>query len=223
MNLDDLKDQSKESFDNLRRKVQDSSAYIIAKERYDVLPQSTQKILIIVGSIVLLLVLLMIPISFLGSSSDQMADFDETKSLTRELLKTQRELQQAPKIPPGLPAAALQARVNSTLNQARLLPEQILSVEVTQPKIASMIPSGITSEGVLVKLAQLNLRQIVDIGHSLMSISQSIKLTQMNVNASTDDDHYYDVDYELTSFRAPDKKEPQQNNNRRRRRSRGGN
>ena len=54
-----------------------------------------------------------------------------------------------------------------------------------------------------VKLAKLNLKQIVDIGSSLVALSESVKMKDLAIIANATDTRYYDVTYQLYSLNIP--------------------
>lgn len=203
MNLDDLKDQLKERADQLGRQLQDSPVYIVLKEKYDLLSVSAQKLVLAGLAAAAAFILLFPPLSMILTASEQMEEFEDNRRLARDLLNVQRELKQGPNIPTSYPLSEMESRARSILQSAGLLTEQIAQVEVVSPRIAPIVSKAITSEAVLISLAKLNLRQIVDIGYSLQTIGPSVKLSQMKVQASADDDHYFDVLFELTSFSVP--------------------
>ena len=221
MNLDDLKDQTKEQFEQASRKVQDSSLYIALKEKYDILSPTVQKVVLALGGLTLLFIVLLIPLSFLMSASDSVDQFTSTRKLTRDFIKTQRELKQGPSIPPSTGVSFLQRRVQSILEDNRLLEDQILNVAPSAAKSSDLTPKGIESKALIVELSKINLRQIVDIGYRLQTMSPSAKLTHMQVNANPEDDHYYDVNYEVTAYKVPvEKVEPENNKKSRKKRRR---
>ena len=89
-----------------------------------------------------------------------------------------------------------------------MLGEQITSVEIVQPRLASLLPKGINSDGVVVHLAKLNIRQVVDIGFSLQVMHPTVKLSQLKIEATKEDDHYYNALYELTGLSVPIEEQP---------------
>ncbi len=60
------------------------------------------------------------------------------------------------------------------------------------------------TEGVLqANLAELNLRQVLDMGHSFQSINPSVKLKDMDMIANREDSRYFDVTYKLVALAVP--------------------
>lgn len=220
MNLDDLKDQSKERLQDLSRQVQDSSIYITLKDRYDLLPQRTQKIVLTLLAVLGVSLLLFPPIAVMMTASDDIKKFDETRNLTRDLLRTDRELKKGPLLRPTPSTSALRGSIRSLLERTRIIDEQILGIETSNSTPSELITRGIKNESLLVHLQKLNLRQLVDVGYGLQAFNNSVKVTQMSVAANSEDDHYFDVRYLLTAYRAPVIAQPKDDSSKKKRKPR---
>jgi hypothetical protein len=66
-----------------------------------------------------------------------------------------------------------------------------------------LIPGNLSQGALTVTLAQLNLRQIVDLGHALQSLSPSVKMTDLKMEANAKDARYFDVVYKLVMLAVP--------------------
>lgn len=209
--LDSIKENLIDSLQTRWGEFQETTLYNNIKEKYDDLTPPLQKLVRIVCVLFVILILVYIPYTFFETSQQSMVDFDERKAMTRELLRLKRDLAQAPDVPPHISSSQLKTQVDQTLNDAKLLPEQIKSVtsESFEPdKTSLMVPSNFTQEGVQVQLAQLNLTQIIDLGHRMKNLSPGIKLAAMDIKATDKDVHYYDVMYRLVSYAIPEAPQP---------------
>jgi hypothetical protein len=191
---------------------QESSTYMTFKEKHDDLNPIVQKLIKYGVAITALLILLLIPFSFLSSSWDKVDEFTEKKTLVRELLRLRRDLNQAPVVPTPPTSAQLKSQVDSLLTEFQLLPEQIAEVTTSQFHSSSnpaetsqsnLIPKTFEQEGVQASLQKLTLTQIVDLSFRLKGLNAGAKLLAMDMKASSFDPHYYDVMFRLVSFSIP--------------------
>lgn len=217
--LDNFTEQLKASGTRIGQQIQESPAYQQAQDRYESLSPSAQKLVGIVGAIFLLIVLLFYPLTKLSTSQESLALFQEKRDLIRDLFRTYREASSAPNIPVPPPAEQLRASIENAIARAELLPEQKLGV-MSGTSEGRLIPASLVTAVFEVKLAKLNLKQIVDIGASLVGISESVKMKDMLINANAQDTRYYDVTYKLYSLNVPQPTpdlppEPEPRNNRR--------
>jgi hypothetical protein len=93
--------------------------------------------------------------------------------------------------------------VAAVIQRAELLPEQNIGIS-EGPVEGRMIPGNLVSNVMQVRLAKLNLKQIVDIGGSLVGISDSVKMKDIAIVANATDTRYYDVTYKLYSLKVPE-------------------
>lgn len=201
--MDDLKEQLKASFSKIGSKIQESPSYSQAQDRYESLSPSGQKLVWVAGTIFVLFVLLFYPLSNLSTSQASLSLFEEKRNLIRELFRTYREASSAPSvaIPPNY--EALKASINAVLTKADLLPEQNLGV-IESSIEGKLIPQSLVAHALEVKLAKLNLKQIVDIGSSLVAISESVKMKDLSMRAHPQDTRYYDITFKLYSLNVPE-------------------
>lgn len=198
MNFDDLKEQLREQFSALASKVQESPTWIQLTEVYQNLSPNGQKAALAGLAALFTLILLALPMTFYFSSQESVAAFEDQRQLIRDLYRVSRAAKTLPPAPaqPG----DLTSLIRSRLDIARLAPEQIGSVapmELTGNIVG--IPKALDRTGVRVNLSKLNLRQVVDIGHNLQSAHPSVKMTGLDIRANSEDDHYFDVVYQLVS------------------------
>ena len=88
---------------------------------------------------------------------------------------------------------------------ARVQPEQIKGISFFDnagARSSTFIPKNVTQSGVEVRLANLNLTQIVDIGHALSNMGSS-KMIGLDVKPGTVAGNYFDVIFKVVSFNIP--------------------
>ncbi|HEY8269614.1 MAG TPA: hypothetical protein VIG33_01895 [Pseudobdellovibrionaceae bacterium] len=202
MNIDDLKDNLKSQLGQTWSKVEDSSFYNQMKDRFQNLSPAHQKVTLMSLGALLALLIISVPYSYYSQSNENVSTYEEKRSLIRELLKVTRESSEVPDLPAAPPAEELKGRVESLMNSARLLPEQIKGVEVITAE-TGLIPKSLLEAGVRVSMAKLNLRQIVDLGYNIQSISPSVKMNSVNISANAEDPRYFDVEMKLVSLAVP--------------------
>ncbi len=201
--LDELKDQLKTSLQTTWERIQESEAYNQLNDKYQNLSPSGQKIAQVVTAVVLAGIVFYSPISQLQLSSELLAQFEEKRTLIRDLFKTYRESSGGLQMAPAPQAGELISTVQNSLQSSKLIPEQIVSVNTTQAE-GRLIPANLQQAVVEVKLAKLNLRQIVDIGAQLANISQAVKVKDMFMQANAELAGYFDVTYKLYALKVPE-------------------
>lgn len=204
MNLDDLKDQLKDQSLALIGRIQETSLFNTAKEKFLNLPSSAQQAIMIGAGILTTLFIFSIPFSYINSADVALEEFSETRAQLRDLLKVSRASKDPAPLPPGMSTADLEQRAKSTLANFNLIPEQIVKVTPLGERPAgSMAPPIIDQAGVAIHLKKINLAQAVDIGHALQGLSTGIKLTGLDLAANSEDNHYYDAVFMIVNFSLP--------------------
>ena len=202
MNLDDLKDKLATDARATWDRIQESAAFNQMRDRYENMTPSMQKLTLYGGIGVVALIILSIPYSYYSASAASVEDFEGKRMTIRELLKVSRESSEVPNIPPAPSMDILRSNVEMALKNANLLPEQMKGTEMGANNSA-LIPANLL-EGILsVRLAKLNLRQIVDLGYKFQSINPSVKMKDMVVTANREDNRYFDVVYKLAALAVP--------------------
>ncbi|MFZ3229410.1 MAG: hypothetical protein WA160_04335 [Pseudobdellovibrio sp.] len=200
--LDELKDQLKTTGQRIGNSIQETEAYQKLQDRYQSLNPNSQKLVWIGGACAIAFALLFYPVSQISNSQNLMTTFEEQRTLIRDLFKTYRESSGQTSVPVPPSIESLKASLESIIATADLLPEQrIGTIEATVE--GRMIPQSLVSHVLEVKLAKLNLKQIVDIGTSITSLSASVKMKDLLISAHTSDTRYYDVTYKLYSLNVP--------------------
>ncbi len=202
--LDDIKEQFRERFSVIWDRVQESSIYNNLLERYQSLPPSAQRGMIATVAIGLVLFLLSIPYSFLDSAGQHMTEFEERRSLIRELLRTSRVGQGQHPLRSGPAISALKNQLDGIFKAALLVPDQIGTAQESDiSETQNIVPKGISQVGISVNLKKLNIRQVTDIGFELSKMHPSVKLFSVDIAANKEMKNYYDVVYKIISFSFP--------------------
>lgn len=206
MNFDDLKDRISEQLSEIWGKIQDSPTYNTLRERYDTLSPAGQRGLIFGGLGLATLLLFSLPYSYLSSSSDYNAKFENNRQLLRGLLRASRLASEASSVPTAASADEIKGRIQNEIATFNLLPEQVGGVidletsSLGSPLAASSLPTA----GVGLSLKKLNLKQIVDIGYKLQDLSPTVKLAGVETTAGKPDPRYFDVLFKLVVFKMPE-------------------
>lgn len=205
--LKELIDQIKDTFLARWEQFQETEAYASIKERYDNLSPTGQKLSIAVTISIIALILVMIPLGWYRTSSENITMFEDTKQTINELLEVSQESKTIPAQAQNVTGMEVRSRIDRVLAEKGLTKEQIASIQekaFTNPAGSNLIPSSITQNGIEVSLKKLNLRQIVDIGYEFDRISPTVKVLGVNVTATAEDVHYYDTIYNVASFSVPE-------------------
>ncbi len=202
MNFEDLKDQLIEKFLLIRERVEESSFYIMLKERYENLNKRTQKILQISIIAFVLVIIIQMPFSSFLSSSNHIDDFLHNRELIQDLLLASKISSTNTSVPTPPHSQALKSQIEDLLKRARLIPEQIESI-TNNEIMSSLFPEKLIQENTVIKINQLNVRQVFDIGAQLESLMPTIKLKDISIQANNKDTHYKDVTYTLVSLKLP--------------------
>lgn len=199
MNLEDLKENLKTQWEQLLAKIQDNPSFISLKDRFDSLPNQTQKIIQISTLGFGLLVLMWIPYSRYLTSADNVSQFEEKRDLVRDLLRVSKESAETALnvSPPSEPEA--RSRIESALSSAGVLPEQKAGINPV-PLTGNMIKAAVVQTVLETRLTQLNLTQALNVGLSLARI-QGTKLKDLVMEPNTKAAGYFDVTYKLVVFK----------------------
>lgn len=201
--LDDLKEQIKNSFTRIGQQIQESESYTQLQDSYQNMTPVAQKLTWVSGFVLVLFLVLFYPMTLFFSSQTSMESFEQKRDLIRELFRTYRESSaQSSIIPPPSPEN-LKMTLNSILTHADLLPEQNIGVSESIVE-GKLIPNSLVSHVIEVKLAKLNLKQIVDIGYTIVGISESVKMKDLVISANSLDTRYFDVTYKLYALKVPE-------------------
>ena len=204
MIIDDLKEKIIEQSSQAWGQFQETSLFTNAKEKYDALSATGQKLSLLGLGLVGLLLLLAIPMAYYGSAATHIEQFEAKKNLIRDLFRLTHATSELPPLPIGVSTSELISRVQSKIDMAHLQPDQIKSISASEQKLAG-VSKNIVQAPVEVSLKSLNLVQIKDIGFDLQSLP-NIKMLGMTIEAiqpQTASLHYFNVIYRLANFSLP--------------------
>ncbi|PIT98988.1 MAG: hypothetical protein COT74_12140 [Bdellovibrionales bacterium CG10_big_fil_rev_8_21_14_0_10_45_34] len=209
MALEELKSRFKDQLQNAWSAFETSTVYLQIREKYDDLNPAAQKGVLGFLSVAIISVLIWIPYTFWASSEEQLSYFIENKELIREVLRVQKQLAASSDVPIAIDSGMLRTQVESQLQTVGLLPEQIQAVNIADfTEGIKIYATGVVAEGIRASVINLNVTQIVEIGYKLQQIDPSAKMIGMKVRASPERSHYYNVEYELATFRSEAPAEP---------------
>lgn len=201
--LEELRDQLKSTALSVWEKIQDSEVYQQLSDKYQSLSPSGQKVAQAVTAFIIAGVVFYSPISQLQISGELLTQFEDKRTLIRDMFKTYRESSGGLQMSPAPQITELISTIQSSLQNAKLVPEQIIEVNPAQAE-GRLIPSSLQQAVVEVKLAKLNLRQVVDIGLQLANISTAVKVKDMMMQANAEMAGYFDVSYKLYALKVPE-------------------
>lgn len=179
--------------------VQESNLYQTLEEKYVLLTPKAQKA-VHMGALAFALLIIMMPVySFYASSRAHQKVFVSDRQLMRELLQVASR--PTPPPAPGVDLQQAQQMLQQLAENEDLLPEQMLA-PIPQPATSVNPLSKLKYQVFELPFKQLTLTQLVNLGQRFDSV-QAIKLTGLEVQASTEDPHYYDVRFQLVHFEWP--------------------
>ncbi len=209
MGLEDIKDQAIEKFAQLKEQLAENPHVNTLKEKYETLPAQTQKILTIAGAVLVVLVLVYIPYSYISSSSDNITKFNNNRSLIRQMFKYGQVPKSRNALPTTSNSGSIVSQVRSSVSRFDLLPNQIVTIEELplEKTGKALAKKPILQTAIKAKFRQLNLKQVVDIGYHFKQFRNHIKLIGTEVKEDGEKPQYFNVEYRLVSYAYPVKKE----------------
>jgi len=203
LNWENIKEQLLERWNGIWEQIRDSDTYIQLREKYQNASPTMQKIILGFAITFGALLILLIPFTFLSSSSESIETFESNVRLVRDYYRVQRELSSTPMVPDTPPSSQISSQVQSILGNLGLSPEQMSGTREIAPERDSnnsLQPKGINEHGIEVTLLKLNLKQVVDIGAKLSQLGRGLHLTALDMKVNSQNDHYYDVIFRVTGF-----------------------
>ncbi len=201
--LEEIKDQLKAAVTRVSTLIQESETYAKFQDRYQSLSSSSQRAVWILGLFLVSFIIFSYPLMQITNSQNVITSFEEKRSLIRDLFRTYRESSGQANVPVPPSIESLKMTVESILTAANLIPEQRVGLIQGTPE-GKLIPNSLVKHVLEVKLAKLNLKQIVDIGTSIAAISESIKMKDLIIAAHAKDTRYFDVTYKLYALNVPE-------------------
>lgn len=207
MNLDDLKDRLISDANTTWDRIQESTLYNNARDRFENMTPAMQKMTVMGGALLISLIILSIPYSHFSQSQEYVGDFETKRTTIRELLKVSRESKDVSQFTDSMTITALQSRVENHLREVQILPEQIRET-VVSANSSKLIPKNLADSMLIVSLTKLNLHQTLDLGHAFQNFSGSVKLKDISITANRQDSRYMDVIFKLVALSLPATPEP---------------
>lgn len=205
MAFESTREQLKEQAAELLSKIQESSAFNNAREKFESQSSTSQRLIAIGGTLLLALIVLSVPYGYIEQSNLNLGFFEDNQKLITGLLKASKSAKEPSPLPSAVPTDMFKSRIETVLRDARLLPDQIGEIQALPDRPAKeMAPKVVQQSGVAVAVKRLNLSQVVTVGHQLQGMGAGTKMMGMDVTQSAGQTHYYDVVYRLVQFSLPE-------------------
>ncbi len=201
MAFEDLREQLKDRANEAMAKIQESSTFNTLRERYESQTPSVQRLIVIAGITLTILMILSIPMSYISSGSEYLSQFDENRQLIQGLLRAARSAKEPPALPPPQTPESLQGSIQRVVREAGLLPDQVGPIASMPGEVyKEFAPPGVSHTAMTVQLKKLNVDQILEIGNMLQNMAPGVKLIGIEVVQSEGQTHYYDMIAAVMSF-----------------------
>jgi hypothetical protein len=196
-----LKDRVKEKWAEISSQIQETSAFNTMREKFESQTPAVQRAIVAGGAFLLVfLIMYMGPIGYLASSSDNMSEFEENRTLIQGLLRASRTAKEQSPLPPPMDPGSLRGTVERVLHEKQLVPEQIGEMQAIPGQPWKGLPNEVVQNGIAVQIKQLNLKQILDIGNTFQNLGPGTKLIGMDIVQTAGQDHYYDMIARVANF-----------------------
>lgn len=206
MAFEEIREKIFDSLQGAQSRLEEEELYQKIRERYELLPPIGQKALVAAILFLFVYILFQIPMGYFSRASENLALFEENRDLVLELYRVKRKSAAAPPAQPAMDNSMLESRARSAVLSARVQNDQIKAVSFFDnagPRSSRIIPKAIRQNGVEVRLANLNLTQIVDIGHGLSNLGSTTKIVGFDVKPGSLAGNYFDVVFKVVTFDIP--------------------
>jgi hypothetical protein len=193
-----LKSEATRIYEKLRESPTVSKLF----DRYENMTPTMQKLIVYGGLGVIAFTLIMVPLTSFLSSIDSLQQYEQRRELVHQLFRASDNSEGLANLMQPPLVDTLPMRIEADLKAALLLPEQISSVRVEPIPPGSKGAEGLTG-AVKVSLSQLNLKQVVDIGYQLQNMGASLKVLDVDLQASDKDPRYLDAVFRLVAIKVP--------------------
>lgn len=205
MNLEELREKLKDQLEESWQQIQDNPTFNNLSERYHNLTPVAQKSITIGFAVAVVLLILSFPLSYFSSTGDILDEFNEDRTLIRQLLNAGRLAQSAGVVPRGPEKPALVDMITGAVRSAGLVEEQITPVgDFNIQDAKGMLVPKFRMETAQILLKQLNVHQIADLSHKMQSIHSHVKVAGVEISPSAKNDHYFDVIFKMISYIPPE-------------------
>lgn len=207
----EIKENFLSSFNQIKDRVLDSSAYNQLRDLYENLTPAKQKGALALTGVLVLSFFMYWPLSFLMSSSEYISEFESKRDLIRELLQVSKEASEVPAISPALALSQIQSTIESYSNQANFMPEQINGVSQIS-NLSKLVPVARAEGALKVQYSKLNLDQILRISQRLQNLGTAVKMTSMQIEANQELPLYFDLALTFVALKVPSLPPPSRKN-----------
>lgn len=204
MAFENLREQLKEKWSELSGKVQETSAFNSAREKYESQTPAVQRAIVLGGIAIVALMILSFPMSYISSSSGYLSDFQNNRNLIQGLLHASRSSKETAPLPPPMPYEALRSNVERALREKGLVPDQIGDMQaIPNTPNGLVVPAAIIQTGIAVQVKKINVIQIIELANAVGNIGSGNKLIGMDIVQSMGQTHYYDVILKVMNYGLP--------------------
>lgn len=204
MALENLRDQLREQMNEAWAKIQETSAYNTLRERYESQTPEAQKGIVAGAIAVGVLIVLSLPMSYISSSSDSLAAFEENRELIFGLLKAARSAKDPAPLPPPTTPDQLRSQIENLLRNNGIIQDQRGEMQdIPEDLLKRGLPPGVVPTGLAVQIKKLNLTQVLEIGNMIQGMSPGTKLLGLDIVQSAGQTHYYDIMARVVSYGIP--------------------
>lgn len=205
MAFESLREQLNEKWSELSAKIQETSAFNTAREKYESQTPSVQRAIVLGGLAIAALIILSFPMSYISSSSDYLGAFQDNRSLIQGLLHASRSAKETPPLPPPMPYEALRSNVDRTLREKGLVADQIGDMQAIPNNTPNgvVVPAAIVQTGLAVQVKKINVTQIIELANAIGNMGAGNKLIGMDIVQSMGQTHYYDVILKVMNYGLP--------------------
>lgn len=204
MAFEGLKEKLKDQWAELSSKIQESSAFNTLREKFESQTPVVQKAIISGAGILLGLIILSFPYSYIAESQEYLLTFEENRTLIQGLLRASRSAKEPSPLPANGSTDMIKSRVDGILRENRIVPEQIgESAPLPESHAKELIPAAVHEAGLAVQIKKLNLQQVVALGTAFQNIGPGIKLIGLDIVQAADQSHYYDIVARVVAFSLP--------------------
>ncbi len=202
MAFENLSEQIKESLQSLKSRITETESFNRLEESYNNLPPRQQKLILVLGSFIVLVLLINIPIQSFLLSKENLTTYKDQKQIVQRLNQAVRLNNQSDFKPQSYSLSQLQGDLLNRMTAFQVTDSQF-KIDMGTPDITG-IPKKVQTAGFSLKLTNLNVRQISKIANMLENFSDSILVTGFKTTASEQDPHYFNTDIELLNFSIQD-------------------
>lgn len=223
MLFEDQIEQSKEYFDNLSSRVQESSLFNQLHDKYTSLSPSMQKILLVTAGFLAVYIVLIGPIASYQESVENMVSFEERKSLTQKVIDYSKKSKSTTPQPKPYDIGSISSEIKKIGKSYSInyLPEQTSVASAPSDK---KFVTGAEQSNYLIKANKSNIDQATTLAYSIQKLNKSLLITALEFKANREDPAYFDASIEVANLYVRSAKEflPKPEPEKKKRKKRGG-